>query len=139
MRNIGNRIIGKQRNTIMILLVIIAGLMTVLAAYLHPPFREFALPFLIGLMLSGLGIFNMRGNIATIHWYNRRKVKKEDQKIYCILIGLGTLLIGIGIVYFSVMMSFSYPVWMEYCPAVLMVLGLLLMLYSQFKYNRGLF
>ena len=32
----------------------------------------------LGICISVLGIVNIRGNISTIHSYNRRKVKEED-------------------------------------------------------------
>lgn len=35
-----------------------------------------------GLIISTLGIVNIRGNISTIHSYNRRKVKEEDVTKY---------------------------------------------------------
>ena len=33
-----------------------------------------------GVICTLLGIFNMCGNIGTIHWYNRRKVKKKIRR-----------------------------------------------------------
>ena len=33
---------------------------------------------IFGLFLSVLGVVNIKGNISTIHSYNRRKVKEED-------------------------------------------------------------
>ena len=38
---------------------------------------------ILGLFISVLGITNIKGNISTIHSYNRRKVKEED--IPCLL------------------------------------------------------
>ena len=37
---------------------------------------------IIGLFASILGIMNIRGNISSIHSYNRRKVKEEDRPKY---------------------------------------------------------
>ena len=36
---------------------------------------------ILGLFISVLGITNIKGNISTIHSYNRRKVKEEDIKL----------------------------------------------------------
>lgn len=53
------------------------------------------LPLLIlGIILSTLGIVNIRGNISTIHSYNRRNVKEEDVAPYGRAVGTGTLVIG---------------------------------------------
>ena len=46
------------------------------------PLRESLVQLGLGVICVLLGIFNMCGNIGTIHWYNRRKVTKENQKAY---------------------------------------------------------
>ena len=93
----------------------------------------------LGAILTALGIFNMCGNIGSIHWYNRRKVTKENQKAYCMLVGLGTLVVGIGLIASAIVQAF---VGIE-LSSIIMVLGILvgltLILIAQFKYNRGLF
>ena len=93
----------------------------------------------IGTLLTILGIFNMKGNIASIHWYNRRKVTKENQKPYCLCMGLGTLIIGVGMIASGVIQVFAGIEVGAIFIAVSVVIGLILMLYAQFKYNRGLF
>ena len=35
---------------------------------------------ILGVFISVMGIINIKGNISTIHSYNRRKVKEEDVK-----------------------------------------------------------
>ena len=37
---------------------------------------------IIGIAISVLGIVNIKGNISTIHSYNRRKVSEEDVPKY---------------------------------------------------------
>ena len=93
----------------------------------------------LGTILTALGIFNMCGNIGSIHWYNRRKVTKENQKAYCMVVGLGTLIIGVCLIVAGIVQAL---IGIE-PSAVIMVIGILvgltLILYAQFKYNRGLF
>ena len=93
----------------------------------------------LGTILTVLGIFNMCGNIGSIHWYNRRKVTKENQKAYCMVVGLGTLIIGVCLIVSGIVQAL---IGIE-PSAVIMVIGILvgltLILYAQFKYNRGLF
>lgn len=40
-----------------------------------------------------LGIFNFRGNISSIHWYQRTRVSEENQTLYgeCMEIGIGVI------------------------------------------------
>lgn len=49
---------------------------------------------ILGLFISVLGITNIKGNISTIHSYNRRKVKEEDIPKYGKVVGTGTLIMG---------------------------------------------
>ena len=63
----------------------------------------------VGLIICLIGASNMSGNIKTVHFYNRRKVKEEDIPKYGKAVGLGTLIIGLGFI-----------------------------LYGQFKYNKGI-
>ena len=37
---------------------------------------------ILGVFISVMGIVNIKGNISTIHSYNRRKVKEEDCLLY---------------------------------------------------------
>ena len=93
----------------------------------------------LGIVFILLGIFNMCGNIGSIHWYNRRKVTKENQKAYCLVMGLGTLIIGITLIATTIV---QVLVGVEQGAFVILggvVIGFSLMLYAQFKYNKGLF
>ena len=51
----------------------------------------------LGTLLVALGVGNIRGNISTIHWYNRRKVSEADRPAYGKWMGLGTILCGAGL------------------------------------------
>lgn len=117
-----------------------AGLGLFLLAFLFiEPLREYLTLIALGVMLILLGAFNLRGNIATIHWYNRRKVSKEDQLPYCRLHGFGTLVIGTSMVISAVvqaLVSIEAGSWIILAG---IVIGLALMLTAQFKYNKGLF
>lgn len=53
---------------------------------------------ILGIFLSTLGTVNIKGNISTIHSYNRRKVKEEDVPKYGKAVGTGTLVIGVSLV-----------------------------------------
>ena len=93
---------------------------------------------LILCIASVMGIVNIKGNISTIHSYNRRKVKEEDIPKYGKAVGTGTLIIGISLV-----LGFIVSFWSEeimgfiILPAVIVGLGF--MLYGQIKYNKGIF
>ena len=93
---------------------------------------------ILGICLSTLGIVNIRGNISTIHSYNRRNVKEEDIPKYGRTVGTGTLVIG-----FSLIVSYLITFWnkaaIDYIVLPAMVIGLAFILYGQIKYNHGIF
>ena len=93
---------------------------------------------IFGLLLSVIGIENMTGNIGSIHSYNRRKIKEEDIPKYGKAVGAGTLIMGAALV-----IAFIAAFWKEELVAFILlpavVVGLALILYAQFKYNRGIF
>ena len=66
---------------------------------------------ILGVFISVMGIVNIKGNISTIHSYNRRKVKEEDIPTYGKTVGTGTLLSSVlahtmiyspWVIYFSI-------------------------------------
>ena len=114
------------------------GLFTLAFIFIEP--LRGALELLgIGVILTALGIFNMCGNIASIHWYNRRKVSKEDQKAYSFIVGLGTLIVGVGLILAGVIQAVIGVEESAFIMVGTVLVGLGLILYAQFKYNRGLF
>lgn len=94
---------------------------------------------ILGLLLMGLGAVNFRGNIASVHWYNRRKVREEDIPKYGRAVGGGTLIIGASLVLTAVL-QLVWPSETVYGVTVAgIVVGLGCMLYGQFRYNHGIF
>lgn len=93
---------------------------------------------ILGIFISVIGIVNIRGNISTIHSYNRRKVKDKDIPKYGNAVGTGTLVIGVVLV-----LSYAVYFWNEaaipYITIPGIILGLALILYGQIKYNHGIF
>ena len=93
---------------------------------------------ILGVFISVIGIVNIMGNISTIHSYNRRKVKEEDIPKYGRAVGTGTLIIGV-----SLIAAFATTFWNEKIMAFIvvpsLVVGLVFILYAQFKYNKRIF
>ena len=91
-----------------------------------------------GICLSVLGIINIKGNISTIHSYNRRNVKEEDIPKYGKAVGTGTLVIGASLI-LSYLVTFWNQAAIDYIVLPAMVIGLAFILYGQIKYNHGIF
>lgn len=105
-------------------------------------FREVTMDHLLllilGIFLSTLGTVNIKGNISTIHSYNRRKVKEEDVPKYGKAVGMGTLVIGVSLV-LSYLVTFWNADAIDYIVLPALVIGLSFILYGQIKYNHGIF
>lgn len=99
---------------------------------------EHLLLLVLGIFLSVLGIVNMKGNISTIHSYNRRKVKEEDIPKYGRAVGTGTLIIGaaLALAYFITLWNAEV---IDFIILPALAVGLTFILYGQIKYNHGIF
>ena len=93
---------------------------------------------ILGIFLSTLGTVNIKGNISTIHSYNRRKVKEEDVLKYGKVVGTGTLVIGVSLI-LSYLVTFRNADAIDYIVLPGLVIGLAFILYGQIKYNHGIF
>lgn len=135
-----NKTIVTQKHIIIGLLACIGIGGLLLAFLLCKPIRPVIPKLGLGILLLLLGGFNMKGNIASIHWYQRRRVTKENQKAYCLGMGIGTCVIGACLCISGIAQVCFHS---ETIGAVILSVGLFAglvpMLYVQFKYNRGLF
>ena len=99
-------------------------------------------PIIVGIFLVVMGIFNMKGNISTIRIHHRHRVTEEDILPFGRLVGLGTIIIGACIIVFG-LTRLSKIVFFTVFGTVLLVvgtvIGLILMLWAMFKYNKGIF
>ncbi len=91
-----------------------------------------------GLVISAIGITNIKGNISTVHSYNRRKVKEDDVPKYGKVVGTGSLIIGVSCIV-AFIVSFWSELLMDIVLLISVIIGLGFILYGQFKYNKGLF
>lgn len=92
----------------------------------------------LGILISVLGLVNLSGNISTIHGYHRRRVAEEDIPAYGKVMGAGTLIIGLAlIVAWILAQTAGMPEDWVILPAF--AAGIIILLYGQFRYNKGLF
>ena len=134
-----NKTIDQQKKAIIGLSVGCAAILFILAFIFIEPLRDCLELLGLGAIIAALSIFNLQGNIASIHWYNRRKVTKENQLPYCRCVGLGTLIVGLSMILSGIVQAFA---GMEAGGIIIIVgfmVGLILIVYAQFKYNKGIF
>ena len=101
---------------------------------------------LVGIVCIVLGISNMRGNISSLHSYHRYRVSEEDRIPFGKQVGLGTMIVGIGIIVFSILSSITLytenNIFILAGTAFLIVgiiLGLVISFRAMIKYNKGIF
>ena len=107
---------------------------------------SFIVAFLVGVLCIVLGISNMRGNISSLHSYHRHRVSEEDRIPFGKQVGLGTMIVGIGIIIFSVLSAVTLytenNIFTLIGTAILIVgivVGLIISFKAMIKYNKGIF
>ena len=102
--------------------------------------------FLVGVICIVLGISNMKGNISSLHSYHRNRVSEEDRIPFGKQVGLGTIIIGIGIVAFSGLSTITLYtendvfVWIGTALLIgAIIVGLVISFRAMMKYNKGIF
>ena len=103
-------------------------------------------PIILGVFLLILGASNMRGKINSIHWYHRKRVREEDVPAFGRLMGLGTILCGVGVIAFGVLTWLSgqtgtpvFEIVGSGAVTAALAAGLGLSVYAMLKYNKGIF
>lgn len=104
------------------------------------------IPVLLGVLIIGLGISNMKGNIASIHWYHRKRVTEADRVPFGKAVGLGTVIIGAGIAVFGCL-NFAAEKTQNHLFLIIgsvivvaaIIVGLAISFWAMIKYNKGIF
>ena len=87
------------------------------------------------------GIGNLKGNVDSVHWYNRRRITEETRPKYGKLIGISTLICA-GSVILCAILDLVYGELPEiggWIVLIAIAVSIVIMIYAQFKYNKGIF
>jgi len=96
-------------------------------------------PVILGIFLIILGYFNMQGNIGSIHRYHRHRVQPEDILPFGRLMGMGTAIVGAGLILFAVLEYLLLPVIAAVLLCIAAAAGLGISFYAMIRYNKGIF
>ena len=101
---------------------------------------------IVGIVCIVIGITNMRGNISSLHSYHRERVSDEDVIPFGRLVGLGTIIVGAGVILFSILTGIAIYTANDALTLigtavmiVAIVVGLGISIYAMKKYNKGVF
>lgn len=100
---------------------------------------EYIFLLIFGICITILGIFNIKGNISSIHWYNRLKITNENKNKYGKSMGIGALIIGLCMAITAILQMFFNNENIWYITVTGIIIGLIFMIYGQVKYNKGIF
>ncbi len=107
---------------------------------------EYIFSSLVGVLCIVLGISNMKGNISSLHFYHRHRVKEKDKRPFGKMVGLGTVIIGCCVIINSALSAVSVytenPLFLTVGTVILitgLVVGLGISFYAMIKYNKGIF
>ena len=107
---------------------------------------ELLVPVLVGLIVIMLGIMNLTGNTSLLHSYHRKRVSEEDRIPFGRMVGIGTILVGLSVIIKASLQFASAKVDNTVldtigtvCLAAGLVIGLAIIIYAMFKYNKSIF
>jgi len=101
--------------------------------------EEFIIQKIIGLVLTIIGISNMKGKKLLLHSYHRKRVKKEDIIPFGKKVGIGSIIIGITIIMAGVFAILNYTNISNIILVVGLITGFIIIFYAMFKFNKGIF
>ena len=94
----------------------------------------------IGLLLIYTGcLIWQKKQINILHKYHYRNVREEDKESYATVIGVGSCVMGAGIFAVPYLNLLSGTALGWYICGAALILGIGIMIFSQFKFNGGLF
>ena len=102
--------------------------------------------FFVGVICIIIGISNTKGNISSLHSYHRNRVSEEDRVPFGKQVGTGTIIVGIGIIVFSVLSAVTLytesNIFILIGTVLLIgaiIIGLAISFRAMIKYNKGIF
>ena len=88
----------------------------------------------------------MTGNVSLLHSYHRNRVKEEDKKPFGLLVGIGTIIMGLSIIAMSILLTVAtstqnntYEIIGYSVFGVVFTIGLGINIFAMVKYNKGVF
>ena len=107
---------------------------------------ENILPIILGVVCIVIGIANCKGNISMLHSYHRKCVTEENRLPFGRLVGTGMIIIGVSIMLAGILFHLAtylqqkvYYIAGNTVLIVGFVVGLGIIFYAMFKYNKGIF
>ena len=82
---------------------------------------------------------HFKGNVSLVHSYHKRKIKQENLMSYSKTMGVGMLICGLGCLMNLLARLFHLFILGKIGVVIGLVVGIVMMIYAQMKYNHGIF
>lgn len=100
----------------------------------------FGIMTFMGLIFMALGyLLWKKQRITIVHSYHYTKVKESDKKDYTTQMGKGVVVMGLGMILTGIICWLTYSMYGMFAFAVGFILGMMIILRAQKKYNGGVF
>ena len=103
-------------------------------------------PIVLGILILIIGVFNIKGNISSLHWYHRHRVADKDKTAFGKIIGIGTITIGVAMILLGGLSYITEIFENEFLTLigsviviVAIAVGIIINFYAMIKYNKGIF
>jgi len=108
---------------------------------------EIIVLLILGILLIVMGIAHRKGNLSLIHSYHYKRVSKNDIIPFGKTVGLGTIIIGssmvINAMLYIIIIYFTNIQIFELIGNIILItsfiIGIAIIFYAMFKYNKGIF
>lgn len=95
---------------------------------------------LVGIGLTYFGFMIWKKQIiGIIHHYHYTKLSPLNKKMYCKYMGIGSILAGVACIQYPYVKYLISNYLATVIFTIMVIVGILLMVYSQIKYNKGIF
>ena len=108
--------------------------------------KQFIFIFILSVVVTIIGIMNVRGNVSMLHKYHRKRVSEEDMLPFARLVGIGTIIVGVSLFIksiFALIIYFSGNSILDAVGSIVtdigLVVGLIVIFRAIKKYNKGIF
>ena len=107
---------------------------------------EIIVLLILGIILIAIGISHTKGHLSSLHSYHYKRVKKDDIIPFGKKVGLGTIIIGSSMVINAMLYIIIYFTNIQIFELIgniiliiSFVIGIAIIFYAMFKYNKGIF
>ncbi len=82
---------------------------------------------------------HFQGNVSLVHSYHKSRIAQKDMIAYAKTFGVGMLIIGVGCTLALLLRLLQLYLFSDIIMFIGIFMGVLVMIYAQFKYNHGIF